>query len=188
MTFTNNILFWHTHLWWLQSVTPAQWGLGSRGIPGAPGNDGCLSTQRACMWRDWHLRDLVGHALHESAPKWKPTAFYHGKSLTTQVRDSRPLTEEALVRDEALVCRWDCHADLCTPRHVRTHAEQVPKLRRRQGRVFVLRGNTGHLSRTSFIEWYMEILPSNIFNNARIVSMASHHLNVTIDSPLGHWD
>lgn len=65
------------------------------------------------------------------------------KPLTMEWRYVRPLTEVASVRDVALVCGWDGHVDLCTPRHVGTYAEQVPQLSRRQGRVFVLRGKTG---------------------------------------------
>lgn len=79
-----------------------------------------------------------------SAQTCKTSACNHKKIINNRVRYVRPLTKVAVVWDVALVCGWDSHVDLCTPWYVRTYAKQVPKLCRWQGRVFVLRGKTGH--------------------------------------------
>ena len=98
------------------------------------------------------------------------------QNLNIQVRYLRPLTKVAVIWDVALICGWHVHVDLFTPRHVGTYTEQVLKLCRWQGRVFVLRlekkaiswkqGNPPLLSE--------EIFPPNF--------------SVTLYSPVGYCD
>ena len=110
------------------------------------------------------------------------------KALTTEWRYVRPLTEVASVGDVALVRGWDGHVDLGAPGHVRTHAEQVPQLCRRQGRVFVLRGKTGQTGRAYTIGYGVEKTESHycIFKTIRILIPYTYSTHIHINSIMLH--
>lgn len=128
-----------THLWWQTSVTPAQSGWGSPGIPGAPSSGGRQGMQTACVRRQWH--HVWSSAGQRWTTAWEPEqrARYRIKVLASGVRHVRPLAAVADVGDVALPRGGDGQVDLGAPRHVGTHAEEVLELGGRQGRVFVLR-------------------------------------------------
>lgn len=74
--------------------------------------------------------------VHGSAGRRQEIVF---KVLGGGVRHVRPLAAVAHVGDVALLRGGDGGVDLCTPRHVGTHAEEVLQLGGRQSGVFVLR-------------------------------------------------